>query len=94
MCNGFEGSLHGKFCSGMLVSGLSKLGRNVLISVGSCVISAHVVIAAWYGVKVLLCFWSAGDVCSNLPVSSFLIVLLMMLMIVLPCVSRGGQGAL
>ena len=47
LCNRFEGSLRGKLCSAMFLSGLSRLGRNVLMLVGivlgSCVISACVV---------------------------------------------------
>ena len=42
--NQFESSLHGKLCgSAMLVSGLSKLGRKMFISVwisGICVITS------------------------------------------------------
>ena len=49
LCNWFEGSLCDKLCSAILVgSGFSRLGRNVLMSVeivGSCVVSACVVIA-------------------------------------------------
>ena len=44
LCNRLEGSLRGKLCSAILVSGLSRLaGKNVLMPagiVGSCVISA------------------------------------------------------
>ena len=39
LCNRFECLLRGKLCSAMFVSGLSRLGRNVLMSVdivGSC----------------------------------------------------------
>ena len=69
LCNRFEGSICGKLCNAILVSGLSRLGRNVLLMsvgiVGSCVISA------WLGgrphscflVEVSLYLWSAGDIC-------------------------------
>ena len=47
-CDRFEGSLHGKMCVAMFVSGLSRLGGNTLMSVeiiGSGVISSWVVMA-------------------------------------------------
>ena len=48
LCSRFEGSLLGRLCSAMLVNGLSRLGKKMLMSagiIGSCVISACVVMA-------------------------------------------------